>query len=41
MPLLACLLEQFPGMDADEFGPLIIHIRLGMRDQDGMIMREQ
>ncbi|KAI0327849.1 hypothetical protein GY45DRAFT_1436595 [Cubamyces sp. BRFM 1775] len=40
-PLLAKLLAQFPGQDASQFGPLIMHLRLGLRDHQGMIVREQ
>ena len=39
--LLAQLLVPLPGHGPENFGSLILNVRIGMRDIDGTIIREQ
>ncbi|KAH9846521.1 hypothetical protein C2E23DRAFT_890774 [Lenzites betulinus] len=39
--LLGKVLDQFPGYGPENFGSLVMYVRIGMRDQEGVILREE
>ena len=39
--LLGQLLAQLPGHGPDNFGSMVLNVRVGMRDKHGTIIREQ
>ncbi|KAH9858368.1 hypothetical protein C2E23DRAFT_880994 [Lenzites betulinus] len=39
--LLGRVLNDFPGHGAQNFGPVVIYVRVGMRNREGVILREE
>lgn len=39
--LIARILDQFPGFGPENFGSLVMHVQLAMRDREGIVLRDE